>query len=84
MFDCSGTITVITLLAAAPDLDPDRQLNLQFWAPEPPPTMDTPPPTEGAMLDDNIYHHSDSSCPDKVYILVLTLLLTSKPARIII
>ena len=45
-FDCSGTITGITLLAAAPALDHD--IDLQLWAP----TRVTLPPTEGTKLDD--------------------------------
>ena len=48
-FDCSGTITGITLIAAA-DIDDD--IALQLWAPGLPHTRVTLPPTEGTRLDD--------------------------------
>ena len=42
-FDCSGTVTGITLLAAVLDHDIDRDVGLQLWV---------PPPSEGTRLND--------------------------------
>ena len=53
-FDCSGTITGITLLAAAPALDHD--VGLQLWA-----QRVTLPPTEGTRLDDTSTRTPSSS-----------------------
>ena len=62
-FNCSGTITGITLLAEVLDHDQYYDVGLQLWAL--PRTRVTPPPTEGTRLDDGRDNTTDATTTDQ-------------------